>query len=165
MGVASQSHQREQKRGLRRNEQKWTPALMDAGWTLLPSVILERQQALGLDATDINILLHLIRHWWYSDNLPRPSKRAIAECMGVDVSTIRKRIARMEGDGLIKRVARHHREHGQQSNSYDLSGLIETARPYAAESIAAREQRRREAAQRRTRKAHRLKVAGGTDGE
>lgn len=134
------------------NEKKWSPTLMKAGWTVLPSIILERQQALGLDALDINILLHLAKYWWYSDNPPRPSKQAIAECIGVDKSTIRRRIAQMEKDGLISRQARFDKKYGQQSNSYLFDGLIKSAIPFAEESIEAREQQKSEASERRTRK-------------
>ncbi len=45
---------------------------------VLPSIILEKQHALGLDAIDVNILLQLARHWWYRDNPPHPSKASIA---------------------------------------------------------------------------------------
>lgn len=131
---------------------------MEPGWTALPSVILERQRALGLEPADVNILLHLIRHWWFKENLPHPSKRAIAECMGVDVSTVRRRIAAMERDGLIKRISRKDPRRGQQTNNYDLSGLIESALPYALESTADREGRDKEEAEKRTRKRPRLRV-------
>jgi predicted transcriptional regulator len=134
------------------NEKKWTQVLMKAGWTVLPSVILERQRAFALDATDINILLHLAKYWWYSDNLPHPSKKSIAECMGVDKSTVRRHIARMEKDGLIQRISRHHKTQGQQSNIYSFDGLIKSAKPFAEEIIAERAQQREDAAQRRTRK-------------
>lgn len=134
------------------NEKKWSPVLMKAGWTVLPSVILERQQALGLDALDINILLHLAKYWWYSDNPPRPSKQSIAECIGVDKSTVRRRIAQMEKDGLISRQARYDKKYGQQSNSYLFDGLIKSAMPFAEESIEAREQQKNDASERRTRK-------------
>lgn len=134
------------------NEKKWTPTLMRAGWTVLPSVILERQQALGLDALDINILLHLAKYWWYSDNPPRPSKQAIAECIGVDKSTIRRRIARLEKDGLISRQTRFDPKFGQQSNSYLFDGLIEAATPYAEEHLEDRKQQKKEASERRSRK-------------
>ncbi len=137
---------------LTQNEKKWTPTLMKAGWTVLPSVILERQHALGLDALDINILLHLAKYWWYSENPPRPSKQAIAECIGVDKSTIRRRIARMEKDGLISRQARYDKKYGQQSNSYLFDGLIKSATPFAEEAIEAREQQQNDASERRTRK-------------
>jgi hypothetical protein len=57
---------------LRVNEKKWTPTLMKAGWTVLPNVIFERQQALGLDALDINILQ---RGLWCSAS--RPMRRRL----------------------------------------------------------------------------------------
>lgn len=140
---------------------------MDAGWTVIPSVILERQCALGLDAIDVNILMHLARHWWYSDNLPHPSKATIAACMGVDVSTVRRRITQMVKDGLIERVARHDPATGrQETNYYRFNGLIREATPYALEAISIKEQRRAEAVNRRTRKkplTARLTVVGGTD--
>ena len=59
---------------LRRNEEKWSSTLMAAGWTVLPSIILEKQHAFGLDAIDVNILLHLARYWWYNDTRRIPRK-------------------------------------------------------------------------------------------
>ncbi len=44
---------------LRRNEEKWSKPLMDAGWNAIPSIIIEKQEALGLDAIDMNIIVHL----------------------------------------------------------------------------------------------------------
>jgi predicted transcriptional regulator len=148
---------------LRRNEQKWTRTLMDAGWTVLPSIILEKQHALGLDAVDVNILLQLARHWWYSDNPPHPSKATMAQCIGVDASTVRRHIARMESAGFIKRQARYDgKDGGQEPNVYHFDGLIKEATPFAQEAIAAREQRRGEDAARRSRKKPRLVVNNTT---
>lgn len=143
---------------LKRNEKKWTPTLMAAGWTVIPSVILERQQALGLDPIDVNILLQLARYWWYEDNPPHPSKKAIAECIGRSASTVRRRIAEMEAGGLIKRVPRFDKKYGQQSNMYLFDGLIKGAIPLAQEVIEDREKRKNENAARRTRKKPKLKV-------
>ncbi len=39
---------------------------MDAGWTAIPSIILDKQHALGLDPIDVNILLQLAKHWWFN---------------------------------------------------------------------------------------------------
>jgi hypothetical protein len=36
---------------------------MAAGWTAMPSVIIEKQEALGLDALDMNIILHLSHYY------------------------------------------------------------------------------------------------------
>lgn len=137
---------------LRRNEEKWTVTLMEAGWTALPSIILEKQHAFGLDAIDVNILLHLARHWWRKEQPPYPSKRTIAQCMGVDISTIRRRIARMEKDGFIQRIYRKDEHYGQQTNMYLFDGLIKKATPYAEESIEERNRQRLERQARRSRK-------------
>ncbi len=154
MGSAAEKRREQQ---LKVDERKWTKPLMDAGWTVMPSVILDRQQALGLDAVDVDILLHLAKHWWERDRLPFPTKKAIAECMGVSESTVQRRIAKMERDGLIERVYRFSPKHqGQRSNAYDFSGLIKEATPYAEEALAERERRRKADAARRTRKGLRI---------
>ena len=38
---------------LRTNEKKWSKTLMDAGWTVISSIILEKQAALGSDLDNI----------------------------------------------------------------------------------------------------------------
>lgn len=149
----------EQNIRLKRNEEKWSSALLNAGWTMVPSIILEKQHALGLDAVDVNILLQLARYWWYSENPPHPSKAAIAECINVHPSTVRRHIARMESCGFIQRKARYDKKYGgQESNSYHFDGLIKEATPYAIESVATREQRRSEDAARQRRKKPQLVV-------
>ena len=144
--------------GMKRNEKKWGRVLLDAGWSMIPVVILKRQQALGLDAKDINIILHLIRHWWYAERLPYPSKREIADCMGIDVSTVRRRIQKLEVAGFVKRLPRSDSRYGQQTNAYDLSGLIREVEPFAKEEIEERKKRHEEAAEKLTRKRPRLHV-------
>lgn len=145
-----------------RNEEKWSAELMNVGWTAFPDVILRYQRVLGLDPIDVNILLHLASHWWLAGNLPRPAKGTIAERMGKDPSTIRRRIARLERAGYIKRVARYdpHRG-GQRANAYRFDGLIEKAKPYAAEMASQRQ--RRKAEDTATRKPG-LRVVAGRKG-
>ena len=126
---------------LRVNEQKWTKTLMDPGWTVIPNVIIERQKALGLDALDMNILLHLAAYWWTPDNLPHPSKKTIAEAIGVEPRTVQRRIAAMEAVGLIRREERRISAKGSTTNRYHFAGLIKEATPFAQEmsrEIAAR---------------------------
>jgi DNA-binding transcriptional ArsR family regulator len=142
----------EQTVGLKRNEEKWSSTLMDAGWTVIPTIILEKQHALGLDPIDVNILLQLAKYWWYSDNPPHPAKGTIAELIGVDRSTVRRHIARMEDEGLIRREARRSAKFGQEANFYHFDGLIKVATPHATEFIQMREKQRDENAARRRRK-------------
>ena len=51
--------QKDSSADLRTNEKKWTKPLMDAGWTALPSVIIENQRQLMLSPLDLNIIVYL----------------------------------------------------------------------------------------------------------
>jgi DNA-binding transcriptional regulator YhcF (GntR family) len=137
---------------LSRTEKKWTPALMAAGWTSFPSVILDRQKALGLDPIDINILLQLAKHWWEADSPPFPSKRTIADCIGVDRRTVQRHLAEMEKSGYIERRRRRGPNGSSGTNAYLFTGLIEKATPFAKEAVEAREERVRQKEARRRRK-------------
>jgi hypothetical protein len=114
---------------------------MDAGWTCIPSVIIERQRAFGLDAIDINILMHLATHWWTEDNKPYPSKVTIAQALDVTPRTVQRRIAAMEAAGFIRREERRIPGKGSNTNRYHLDGLIRAAQPYAQEKLQLRAER------------------------
>lgn len=151
---------------LRMNERKWTKPLMDAGWTAIPAVIIERQAALGLDALDVNILLHLANHWWTVDNKPHPSKATIAAAIGVDPRTVQRRIAQMERAGFIRREERRIPGKGSKTNRYHFDGLIAEARPYADEKLAERQRREREDRTRPGRKGRpQLTVVSSSEDE
>ena len=120
---------------LQRLKQRWTPPLIEAGYTALPNAILLRQQALGLDSIDLNIILQIASYWWSREKLPFPSKQRIAKAIGIDKSTVRKRLAALEHGKLIRRIHRPGAYGGNDSNAYDLDPLIKAATPYALEMI------------------------------
>lgn len=134
------------------NEKKWSKELMEAGWVSFPSILLEKQQAIGLTPTDVNIILHLVSYWWVADNKPYPSKASIAAAMGVQPRTVQRRIAALEGAGLIRREERRTAKNGSDTNRYHLDGLIDAVKPYALEKITVRQQRKEEDEQRRRKK-------------
>lgn len=134
---------------------------MATGWTALPSIILDKQHALGIDALDLNILLQLAKYWWKKDDLPYPSKETLATSIGVKPSTIRKRIKRMEAEGLIQRIERHDAKGGQQSNWYSFDGLIEKMRPYAQEALELRKRQKEESTALKSKKKPNLKLVKG----
>lgn len=117
------------------NEKKWTPTLMKAGWTVLPNVLFERQQALGLDPLDINIILHIASYWWSEGSKPHPSKVTIAKAIGIDPRSVQRRIAALEAGELIRREERRISKTGSKTNIYHLDGLIKAATPYALEKL------------------------------
>ena len=137
---------------LKENEQKWGKPLMDAGYTIFPDTILVRQQALGLDPVDINIILHLARHWWKKDNAPHPSKKSIAAAVGVHPRTVQRRIAAMESGGLIRRENRRTASNTNKTNCYHFDGLVAEATPFAEEALQERERRRKEDREKITRR-------------
>lgn len=141
---------------VRRNEQKWTKPLMDAGWNAIPSIIIERQAALGLDALDMNIIVHLSNYWWTADNLPHPSVEKIAKAIGVNPRTVQKRIKALEELNIIERQQRRKTPKGSDTNLYDFTGLIAAATPYAKEKLEERAKRYEEERARLARKKPRL---------
>jgi predicted transcriptional regulator len=140
---------------------KWSAPLAKAGWTSFPNVIFERQQALGLTPLDLNILLHLAGFWWRPGENAHPSKATIAKAIGVSARTVQKRIAAMEAAGFVTRIYRKTGVGDNDTNEYDLRGLIEAAKPFAEEKIAERERRQREQVERLSRKRPLAVVKGG----
>jgi DNA-binding MarR family transcriptional regulator len=138
------------------NEEKWSKELMAAGWTVLPSMILEKQHALGLDAIDINIIAHLSIYWWKRANLPHPSVATIAKAIGVTRRTVQKHIKAMEASGFITRHERRQKGQGSKTNLYSFEGLIKSVTPYAQEKIAAIAERSKTDADRVARKKPKL---------
>jgi DNA-binding transcriptional regulator YhcF (GntR family) len=148
---------------LRRNEAKWSKPLMAAGWNALPSIIIEKQQALGLDAIDMNIIVHLSNYWWRADTLPFPSVATIARAIGVKPRTVQKRVKALHNAGLLTRTERRQTRFGSDTNLYGFDGLIKAVLPYAQEKIAARAKRAEEDKDRLARKKPKLTVVK-TDG-
>jgi predicted transcriptional regulator len=148
---------------LRKNEAKWSKPLMAAGWNAIPSIIIEKQEALGLDAIDMNIIIHLSNYWWTADNLPHPSVEKIAKAIGVTPRTVQKRIKSLHETGLLKREERRHTRRGSATNLYHFTGLIDAATPFAEEKLAKMAARAKEESERLTRKKPHLKVVRNDD--
>lgn len=156
-GAARPAAKEKEKEKEKESRKKWGDELVDAGYTILPNTLILRQKALGLEPIHVNILLVLFTYWWTADALPYPSKKTMAEIIGVDESTIRRRIAEMEGWKFIKRVQRRVAHDRNQTNIYDFSGLIEALQPFALEEIQAKEANRAAKASRVSRKKPELK--------
>ena len=43
---------------------KWGKPVIEAGFSIVPSVLFKYQDELRLNAVDMNILLQLLDHWW-----------------------------------------------------------------------------------------------------
>jgi hypothetical protein len=107
----------------RESEKKWGRAVMDLGYSMIPSLIFRAQARLGLSPTQLVVLLHLADYWWHRAQMPFPSKAALAERMGLSDRQIQRYLTELENGGFIERVERFAGHKGQQSNEYNMSGL------------------------------------------
>ncbi|MBI4084098.1 MAG: hypothetical protein HY423_15955 [Candidatus Lambdaproteobacteria bacterium] len=135
---------------------KWGDALIAANFVTVPTILLEKQKALALDPVDVNIILHLVMHWWYRDSLPFPTKSRIAEQIGRTPSTVQRHIRNLQRSRLVTRITRNRKGGGQSSNAYDLGGLIDAMKPFAKEKLQQRKKQQAEKQERIKRMRPRL---------
>jgi hypothetical protein len=121
---------------------KWGSAL-DAGFQIVPSVLIKAQSRLGLDAVDCMILLNLNLHWWQRDNLPYPPPALIARRMGVSRRTVERRLFRLQKTGWVKRLPADGMSGQPKVRKYDLSGMVERLQEAAIIAVNQREYRTR----------------------
>lgn len=117
---------------------KWGNETINLGYVVVPSVILRAQARLHIDAAGLAVLIHLLDHWWQPDSMPWPSKKALAERLGVSEKTIQRAMVRLEREGHIKREERYRSNRGRTSNRYDLSPLVAKLKPIAEEMAKAK---------------------------
>jgi predicted transcriptional regulator len=106
------------------SERKWGKKVLELGFCIVPSLLLRGQRRLGLNASQLAVLMHLADYWWDVDRKPWPSKKSLAERMNLKPRRVQTIIAELEKAGLVRRVKRHSKHRGQLSNEYDLSGLV-----------------------------------------
>lgn len=152
------------KKTFRESEKKWGKPAIAAGFTLFPNVLLQKQHALGLDCIDIVIILQILKHWWHADSAPFPSQVQLAKTMNVDLSTIKRHLARLRSAGLVTWTSRTSKHGGQASNAYDFSGLIKHVHDFAVDELAEREKEADARKERGRRKRPALRALAGGEG-
>lgn len=124
------------------SEAKWGAEVMDQGHCIVPSLVFRAQRRLGLSGMQLAVLLQLASFWWENDKLPFPKKGTLAERLNVSEKQIQRIVKELEQAGLVARHTRkNHR--GQQSNFYDLSGLVAKLKELAPEFARAKDASRK----------------------
>ena len=106
------------------SEQKWGKRVIALGFSIVPSLLLRAQNRLGLNPTQLAVLLQLCDFWWERERKPYPSKALLAERLGLSPRQVQRYIAELETAGLVKRIQRRAPHGGKLTNSYDLGGLV-----------------------------------------
>ncbi|UJW73539.1 helix-turn-helix domain-containing protein [Rhizobium sp. SL42] len=100
---------------------KWGTDALEQGFTVVPNKLIYSQGRLGIDAIEMNVLLHMMSYWWDPGRFPYPSNLALSTRMSVHERTIQRATKSLREKGLIKVVARYRH---QRNNGYDLNPLI-----------------------------------------
>lgn len=119
-----QLHPTKAKAGLA-SERKWGKKVINLGFCIVPSLLLRAQQRLGLNPTQLAVLLQLCDFWWEDARKPHPGVKTLAQRLSLSDRQVRRYIAELEKAGLVQRIERHAGHGGKQTNIYDLSGLVE----------------------------------------
>lgn len=123
-------------------EEKWGREVMKHGHTTIPALLLRAQQRLGLNPTQLAVLLQLMDHWWDQDRKPYPSKQSLSDRLGLKPRQIQRHIADLEKAGLVQRIERRAVHRGKISNEYDLSGLVDRLKKLEPEFREVKEMQR-----------------------
>lgn len=95
------------------------------GYTGIPNVLLRGQKRLGINATQFNIIAQLLSYWINPQRPPFPSKRELAQRIGITEQTLRINIKALEERGLILREQWKTPAGDYGSNRYHLAGLVD----------------------------------------
>ena len=113
---------------------------MALGFCVVPSLLLRAQRRLGLNPTQLAVLMQLCDFWWESDRKPFPGKKALAQRLDLSPRQVQRYMADLETAGLIQRVERRAAHGGKQTNIYDLSGLVDRLKRLEPEFRAVEEE-------------------------
>lgn len=129
----------------KRAKEKWPDAVLERGYSMIPSILLWGQAKMDLKPDELNVLLQLISHWWAAGHDPHPAKDTIARRMGKEPRTVQRHLTSLEKKGFVKRIVRYKQNKGQDANGYDLTGLIQKLEAIAPEfkKVADQNKRRR----------------------
>lgn len=121
----------------------WGKAVATHGYAGVPSVLIRAQGRLGLSPMQFSIVVQLLEYWHEPNRRPFPSKKDLAERMGVSEKAIQLNMAALERANLIRRELRRAPAGDWDSNIYHLDGLVQ--RVQALEPDFAKERAARKA--------------------
>jgi predicted transcriptional regulator len=125
------------------SEKKFGKPVMDLGFCITPSLLMQAQGRIGLNSVQFNIIMHLIDIWWDADRLPFPTKKLIADRIGLSERQVQRQIVELERAGLVVRRSRTRSGGGTTSNEYDMSGLVSKLRELEPEFKQVRDENRK----------------------
>lgn len=84
-------------------ERIWGKAVYSHGYAGIPSILIQAQRRLGINAMQMNIIIQLLDYWHEPTRKPFPAKKELAKRMDVTEKTIQNNMRALEKAGYIKR--------------------------------------------------------------
>jgi hypothetical protein len=97
------------------SERKWGKPVMDLGFCIIPSLLLRAQARLGLNPTQLAVLMHLADYWWEAERKPFPRMQTLGERLKLSPRQARRYVAELEAAGLVTRIERRAAHRGKLS--------------------------------------------------
>jgi DNA-binding MarR family transcriptional regulator len=98
--------------------EKWGAAAL-AGFQTVPDLLLRHQKTLKISSAEMVVLLNVLMHWWYRDQMPYPRPTTIARRMGTTVRTVQRALLKLQELGLLEKV-----ENNNGGTSLDPTPLV-----------------------------------------
>ena len=111
------------------------------GYAGIPSILIRSQARLGLSPTQMNIIVQLLDYWFEPNRPPFPSKKDLADRIGITAKTVQINIRELETAGYITREMRRTKSGDWNSNIYHLDGLVKKIRKLEPEFTEARDKK------------------------
>jgi len=122
-------------------EKIWGKDITRHGYVGVPSILIRAQRRLGLNSTQLNIIIQLLEYWWDPGRKPYPPKQELADRLGLTPKAVQVNMRALEQAGLLRREVRKTQSGDYNSNIYHLDGLVERVRALEPEFQAVREAR------------------------
>lgn len=129
------------KKRISSTEKIWGKSVISHGYAAIPSILLKSQRRLGINATQLNLIVQLLEHWYDPSRPPFPTKRQLADRIGVHPKTIQLNIKALEKAGYIQRQKQKTAAGDWGSNIYHLDGLVEKIKALEPEFTQARKEK------------------------
>lgn len=142
-------HPAKDKRTKSSTERIWGKNVYKYGYVGVPSILIQGQKRLGLNQTQLNIIIHLLDYWYDPLRKPFPRKKELAQRIGVTEKTLQNNMKLLEDKGYLSRERRKTAAGDWNSNLYHLDGLIQAVQALEPEFTA--EKKRRKAGQEAVR--------------
>lgn len=123
-------------------EKIWGKPVCAHGYAGVPSILIQAQRRLGINPTQMNIVVQLLDYWRDPARKPFPTKEELAKRIGMTAKTIQNNIRELEKAGLILRQLRKTAAGDWNSNIYHLDGLVKKVQALEPEFTAERKKRR-----------------------